>query len=138
MTLLILILFPFLTTALGINCRGASECSIHQAETANGLYRLAQYINSTAPNATYYADGTKIACLPGAKDQNEGNGGLCAYLQNGANATGATLMLLTAALLKHGCKKCGSVPTQPGNDVRKGELTFNWNSHANGCDGLCG
>ena len=137
-TVLALSTFPLLISTLGINCRGASECSIHESETDNGLYRLAQFVNTTMPNATYYDDGTKIACLQGSGDQNGGNGGLCAYLQNGANATGADLVVLMQGLLKHGCKKCGSIPTTPGNNVNDGELTVNWNSHANHCNGLCG
>jgi Kp4 protein len=26
----------------------------------------------------------------------------------------------------HGCRGCGSVPTNPGNDVKNGELTVNY------------
>ena len=129
-----------LVLGLGINCRGASECSIHQPETDNGLYRIAQFIDTTMDDNMYYADGTKIACLPGARDQNRGNGGLCAYLQNGGNATGGQLKLLARKLQEHGCKKCGSIPTLVTigiNDVSKGELTVNWTSHANGCNGTC-
>ena len=133
-------LFAPTILGLGINCRGANECSIHQSETANGLYRIAQILNTTMDDQMYYDDGSKIACLPGAKDQNKGNGGLCAYLQNGANATGAELKVLVKKLQEHGCKKCGSIPTlvtQGINNVSKGELTVNWNSHANGCNGTC-
>ena len=79
---------------------------------------------------TYYDDGTKIAFLPGAPDENKGSGDLCASLQNGANVTGAELKVLVQKLQEHGYKK-------GVNDISKGELTVNWNSHANRCNGSC-
>ena len=83
-------------------------------------------MNTIMDDQTYYDDRTKIAFLPGAPDQNKGSGGLCASLQNGANATGAELKALVRKLQEHGYKKCGSIPTLVTigvNDVSKGELT---------------
>ena len=31
-----------------------------------------------------------------------------------------------ARLVEHQCAHCGSVPTEPGNDVAKGQLTVNY------------
>ncbi|KAL2043828.1 hypothetical protein N7G274_003348 [Stereocaulon virgatum] len=110
---------------LEMNCRGTSECRIHQTETDDGLYRIAQFIDTTIDNKMYYDDGTKIACLPGAWDQDKGNGGLCGYLQNAGNATGDQLKSLVQRLQEHGCKKQGSIPTLLTieiKDVPKGGL----------------
>ena len=61
---------------------------------------------------------------PGSYDENKAEKGLYAYLQNGANATRANLLVHMQGLLKHGCKKCGSIPPTPGNNFINTELTI--------------
>lgn len=56
---------------------------------------------------------------------------LCAFLQDTEGKYGREIKKLTHHILDHGCKRCGSVPTSwvdgawNGNDVTKGQLTFN-------------
>ncbi|KAK7056931.1 hypothetical protein VNI00_002649 [Paramarasmius palmivorus] len=107
--------------ALGINCRGSSQCS----QAGSTLGQLANLMNGIDDNRQY-GDGTQIACLSH----------LCAFFQRtGTNNSGATAKRLVQGLVNHGCGKCGSNPTDGGN-VDNGELTVNYvNSPV--CQGIC-
>lgn len=99
------------TSALGINCRGSSNCS--------GSHVLSE-INTKVqalPDSNTYANGVHIACV----------GNICAFLQNvSGTKTGAQVKQYVQNLLNHGCNTCGSDPTEDGNNVDNGELTVNY------------
>ena len=41
-------------------------------------------------------------------------------------------------ILDHGCKVCGSAPTEEsGNDVSTGEVTIGFSFNEGACDGVC-
>lgn len=53
--------------------------------------------------------------------------GICAFFQNtNGGGSGALAKQKAQDLINHGCSKCGSCPTQSGNNVADGELTVNW------------
>lgn len=112
------------SSALGINCRGSGFCPSDGA--AGNLINLKAIVDGIQPRNRHYNTGQQIACT----------GSLCAYYQNGATGSAEQASGLMQALLDHGCKKCGSCPTQPGNDVSKGELTVNIVSDPH-CQGAC-
>ncbi|KAK3181607.1 hypothetical protein K4F52_007162 [Lecanicillium sp. MT-2017a] len=112
------------TSALGINCRGSGLCPSDGA--AGNLLNLKAIVDNIGDRNRHYDTGKQIACT----------GSLCAFYQNGASGTAARTSELLQQLLDHGCKKCGSVPTQPGNDVKNGELTVNVVGHPD-CQGAC-
>ncbi|KAL3963619.1 hypothetical protein ACCO45_000623 [Purpureocillium lilacinum] len=72
----------------------------------------------------------QLACAQGQYSS------ICAFYQNGASGTADRAAELLQGLIDHGCSECGSNPTQPGNDVSKGELTVNIVS-APCCKGAC-
>ncbi|ATY60061.1 Killer toxin, Kp4 [Cordyceps militaris CM01] len=111
-------------SGLGINCRGSGFCPSDGA--AGNLINLKAIVDGIADRGRGYATGQQIACT----------GSLCAFFQNGASGTAGQASALLQQLLDHGCKKCGSVPTQPGNDVSRGELTVNIVGDAH-CQGAC-
>ncbi|KAL3963620.1 hypothetical protein ACCO45_000624 [Purpureocillium lilacinum] len=94
--------------ALGINCRGSGLCPSDGA--AGNLINLKAIVDGIQPRGRSYSTGQQIACT----------GSLCAFYQNGATGTAEQASGFMQALLDHGCKKCGSCPTQPGNDVKNG------------------
>ncbi|KAL4722230.1 hypothetical protein ACLX1H_011009 [Fusarium chlamydosporum] len=100
------------TTALGINCRGSALCS----GGAGNLINLKAIVDGIQPRDRHYSTGQQIACT----------GDTCAFFQSGATGTAEEVSSDLQALLDHGCKKCGSVPTQPGNNVDDGQLTVNY------------
>ncbi|PHH60620.1 hypothetical protein CDD81_1410 [Ophiocordyceps australis] len=109
---------------LGINCRGSGLCPSDGA--AGNLLNLKAIVDNIQPRSRHYAPGQQIACT----------GSLCVFYQNGASGTAEQTSGFMQALLNHGCKKCGSCPTQPGNDVSKGQLTVNIVGHPQ-CQGQC-
>ncbi|OAQ62343.1 killer toxin, Kp4 [Pochonia chlamydosporia 170] len=112
------------TSALGINCRGSGLCPSDGA--AGNLINLKAIVDNIQDRNRRYSTGQQIACT----------GSLCAFYQNGATGTAGQTSGFLQDLLNHGCKKCGSVPTQPGNDVSKGELTVNVVGDPH-CQGAC-
>ncbi|KAF5677112.1 killer toxin Kp4 [Fusarium circinatum] len=110
------------TSALGINCRGSFACG----GGSGNLINLKSIVDNIQPRDRYYPAQQQIACT----------GDTCAFFQNGASGTAEQVSADLQALLDHGCKKCGSVPTQPGNNVADGQLTVNYVSHPN-CQGAC-
>jgi len=69
-----------------------------------------------------WANGEHVACLP------LGFGQLCAYYQGIGSRTFSKEQTVTCLdeLLEHKCDKCGSIPTDPGNNVANGQLTVNY------------
>lgn len=115
-------------SGLGINCRGSGLCpsdgasgnvrrlpllALDYANTRHQLINLKSIVDNISDRNRRYNTGQQIACT----------GSLCAFYQNGATGTANDASAQLQQLLDHGCKKCGSVPTQPGNDVSQGELT---------------
>lgn len=111
-------------SALGINCRGSGFCPSDGA--AGNLINLKAIVDGIQDRGRHYDTGKQIACT----------GSLCAFYQKGASGNAGDVSRQLQQLLDHGCKKCGSVPTQPGNNVDNGELTVNIVSHAD-CQGAC-
>lgn len=112
------------TSALGINCRGSGLCPSDGA--AGNLINLKAIVDGIQPRNRAYSTGQQIACT----------GSLCTYYQNGATGTAEQASGFLQALLDHGCHKCGSCPTQAGNNVDNGELTANVVGDAH-CQGAC-
>lgn len=113
-----------LADALGINCRGSGLCPSDGA--AGNLINLKAIVDGIQDRGRHYNTGQQIACT----------GSLCTFFQNGASGNAGDASGLLQQLLDHGCHKCGSVPTQPGNDVSKGELTVNVVGNPS-CQGAC-
>lgn len=102
-----------LATALGINCQGNGNCATCGTHALSDINTRVQGL----PDSNTYSNGVHIAC----------SGNCCAFLQNvSGSKTGAQIKGYVQALLEHGCKACGSDPTEPGNNVNTGELTVNW------------
>lgn len=80
---------------------------------------------STIKDNAWYDNGAQIACSK--KYSQEGY--ICAFLQNTKGYDGKRIKPLADHLNNRQddkCNNCGSVPTEPGNDVSKGQLTFNF------------
>ena len=117
-TILCLLLTPLLTSALGINCRGSSDCDF---ATTGAMSEIIKLIDSMS-DSTCVTSGEQIACF------DAGITSICAFTQKtGATVCGGELKTLIGDLQGHGCGECGSVPLgYPGtNDVSNGELTVN-------------
>ncbi|OAA61557.1 Killer toxin, Kp4 [Cordyceps fumosorosea ARSEF 2679] len=108
--------------ALGINCRGSSTCNVGGiGHSPAGTLEKVRDAVAAGPEGQW-TNGQQIACVGHV------TGRLCAFYQNIGNRSfnkGQTLNYL-AALGNHGCRVCGSVPTDDGNDTSKGELTVNY------------
>ncbi|SPJ72614.1 related to KP4 killer toxin [Fusarium torulosum] len=111
-----------MTSALGINCRGSGFCP----GGAGNLINLKAIVDNIQPRDRHYETGQQVACT----------GDTCAFYQSGATGTADDVSWALQALLDHGCKKCGSVPTQDGNNVDDGQLTVNFVSEPS-CQGAC-
>ncbi|KAK5990862.1 KP4 killer toxin [Cladobotryum mycophilum] len=112
------------SSALGINCRGSGFCPSDNA--SGNLINLKVLVDSIQPRDRSYGTGQQLACT----------GSICAFYQNTGSGTAGQASDLLQQLLDHGCKKCGSAPTNPGNDVSKGQLTVNVVSNPS-CQGVC-
>lgn len=108
--------------ALGINCRGSSTCGVGGiGHSPAGTMEQVRDAVAVGPEGQW-GNGQQIACVPHV------TGRLCAFYQNIGSRTftkGQTVTYLDQ-LRDHGCKNCGSIPTDSGNDVSKGELTVNF------------
>ncbi|KAJ5649517.1 killer toxin [Penicillium longicatenatum] len=100
--------------ALGINCRGSSNCGAPDAP---------ELIDQIDPSR-WYDNGEQIACQNEALDE----GAVCAFLQNSGGAPASSIITLARELEDHGCGVCGSIPLFYPNDnnVDDGELTINF------------
>ncbi|KAJ6779966.1 hypothetical protein PWT90_03344 [Aphanocladium album] len=64
-----------------------------------------------------------------------GNPSFCIFYQHtGREWTIGQTVQRVQNLLDHGCKACGSVPVDPGNNVKNGELTANYVTNAKRAD----
>ncbi|TQV90465.1 hypothetical protein V2A60_010455 [Cordyceps javanica] len=123
-------LFLTSATALGINCRGSGFCTINNGASLQVVHDQVGNLVASGGGDRRFNSGDQIACSHGSQ------GSFCAFYQNGASGSAKDAYNQIQQLLDHGCRGCGSVPTQPGNDVSKGELTVNYVSNAC-CEGDC-
>ncbi|KAI1848967.1 hypothetical protein JX266_005395 [Neoarthrinium moseri] len=128
------------SNGLGINCRGSSMCSTGDVLTAQNLRNS---INGL-PDDKYFKSGEHIACDPAGLANPipwapRIGGSICAFVQNKDGLNGKELKRLAQFIVDHGCKMCGSVPTDfpDKNDVKNGELTFNYVAKPKCREGLC-
>ncbi|MCJ1454365.1 hypothetical protein MMC28_004718 [Mycoblastus sanguinarius] len=104
--------------AQGINCEGNGNCA---SQGDNALSQVHDKILALNQGQSF-SNGQHIACAG-----NTGNA--CAFFQNIAGTqTAGQAAGYVANLLNHGCKACGSDPTD-GSNVGNGELTVNWVSN---------
>ncbi|KAH7186243.1 killer toxin Kp4/SMK [Fusarium flagelliforme] len=112
----------FAKRSLGINCRGSSSCGV------GGIFHLPNHDMKDVRDAVAageegnWANGEHVACVPFAFGQ------LCAFYQGIGSRTFSKQQTVTYLdeLLEHKCDKCGSIPTDPGNNVANGQLTVNY------------
>ena len=109
------------TTALGINCKGSFLCSKTPMVSSMTASSLNDLIQQKVDDNRYFFRGEKIACFDY----------FCAFIQktpNGQGLMGSQVKKLAPYIVANGCKICGNVPVMypGGNDVNKGELTFNY------------
>ncbi|CEJ93290.1 hypothetical protein VHEMI08889 [[Torrubiella] hemipterigena] len=105
-------------TALGINCRGSGLCLGN-----NGILGNAQNnLRAMDPNQRF-TDGQHITCVRASSPTHPF---LCIFYQNtGRSWTVSQTIDHVQNLIDHECFACGSDPTDPGNDVKHGQLTAN-------------
>ena len=126
---------------LGINCRGSALCSSSDSYTAENLRSSIGGV----PDDKYFPKGKHIACdrggvtwvpIPGVPAT---GGGICAFVQNIDGMLGKDLKRLAGFIVDHGCNVCGSVPTDypDSNNVKDGQLTFNYVSSPDCEEGIC-
>ncbi|GKU16525.1 unnamed protein product [Fusarium langsethiae] len=111
-----------LVRRLGINCRGSSTCGVGGiGHTPNGDLKDVRDAVAAGEEGNF-GNGDHIACIPFAFGQ------LCAFYQNIGDRTFTKEQSVTFLdqLRQHGCSKCGSIPVDPGNDVKNGQLTVNY------------
>ncbi|KAJ2973952.1 hypothetical protein NQ176_g6308 [Zarea fungicola] len=111
---------PMGVAALGINCRGSISCN--EFGPGNALAIIREKVKNLPPTATFI-EGEQIAAV------NVGGGSCFAafYQKTGDREFSQwnTWWYLNS-LHDHGCKICGSIPTDAGNNVKNGELTVNY------------
>jgi len=134
-TLTLIALTSSYVTALGINCRGSSNCGffvIPDNPGQNVANALRQKIVAQVSDSHQYQNGDHIACVQGEVriGQFTAYGSICAFLQGTGGIPGNEIKTLAQRIVEHGCKGCGSVPVyfdKGDNDVNShGELTFNY------------
>ena len=112
------------TVAEGINCRGSDKCHGEKGRIGALKDQINNLENVYNVNDDFQiSNGQHIAC----------SDNYCAFLQavkapDGRDATktlGQVKQYMND-LWNHGCRGCGSDPTEPGNDVSKGMLTVNY------------
>ena len=128
---------PEVAAAEGINCRGGAGCGIVDIGLGGLLGQLRGQVNSI-DGGHWYQNGEYIACA-----EDNGGGGICAFLQGTGGMPGSSIAGLLDALIQHGCERCGSVPVWlpvngDNNPNDHGILTVNSVLHTRGCNGLCG
>lgn len=112
------------SSALGINCRGSGLCVSNK-----GILGQAQGQLRGLDQNKQFSDGEHITCVKSSVTI--GNPSLCLFYQNtGRKWTVAQTLTFTQQIIDHGCAACGSVPTDPGNDVKNGQLTANMVTNA--------
>ena len=136
---------PHLINALGINCRGSSECDFATTFHANYLTFFNQTLSTVQTrldNNTYsgitsftFHAGDQIIC------RDTTPGGICLYLQGPTipfvGVNGSFILEKLTYLIEHGCHICGSVPISgDNNEDTAGKLTANYVMFP-ACDGYC-
>ncbi|KAK5990861.1 KP4 killer toxin [Cladobotryum mycophilum] len=115
--------------ALGINCRGSFMCNASEGISLQTVHdQIGVLVANNADR--HFNTGEQIACSHGSQ------GSICAFFQSGASGSARDAYNFAQQLLDHKCGACGSVPTQGGNDVSKGQLTVNYVTQPC-CDGDC-
>ncbi|CEJ80551.1 hypothetical protein VHEMI00727 [[Torrubiella] hemipterigena] len=114
----------------GINCNGSGYCKINPGASLQMVHDQVGNLIAAGGGDRHFNGGENIACSHGSM------GSVCAFYQNGASGSAKDAYKQLQDLMNHGCKLCGSIPTQPGNDVSKGELTVNYVTNP-GCEGDC-
>ncbi|KAH8593949.1 Kp4-domain-containing protein [Bisporella sp. PMI_857] len=147
-------LFPVLSSALGINCRGSALCGLasftNNFPVAQGLRDA--IFSSSVDHSTTYGDGDHIVCVSAALkisiggdiigiNGKIGDGGVCVFPNNLEKPLNlSSVKELADALLEHNCKTCGSVPVhyvdEGSNNPNRGILTFNFVADPS-CTGTC-
>ena len=107
------------SNGLGINCRGSSSC----AGSSGTLAGLTAEICNHNPQSDTKGPGDHFA----QSACGEYEGGKAVFVQS----TSQTLSFgqvcgLLRQLEAHGCKGCGSIPINPGNNVDDGQVTVNY------------
>ncbi|KAK5988805.1 KP4 killer toxin [Cladobotryum mycophilum] len=111
-----------LERSLGINCRGSSTCGVGGiGHSPAGTLQQVRDAVAAGPEGSW-GNGQQIACVPHA------TGRLCAFYQNvgGRRFSKGQSVSYLDGLMGHGCRNCGSIPTDDGNNVDNGELTVNF------------
>jgi hypothetical protein len=111
-----------LARALGINCRGSSNCGVGAFfHTPSAKLQDVRDAVAAGPEGIW-SNGQQIAC------KSHFTGRLCAFYQGIGSRTfnKEQSVAYLDQLLEHKCDHCGSIPTDPGNDVTKGQLTVNF------------
>ena len=125
--------------ALGINCRGSSQCNkfFSTLKTKNLINLLNETMWASVSDEAYFYQEENIMC---DKNANWAVGGFCLFLQGNTPLSGVNGSVLKSAisyLAAHGCHTCGSVPIGPNNDPSiAGWLTVNYVRYPS-CLGLC-
>ncbi|KAF4336668.1 killer toxin Kp4 SMK-like core [Fusarium beomiforme] len=104
---------------LGINCRGSGLCNLSFGPSIQNIQDQIGNMIADGQGDRFFGDGAQIACTSGDA------GSICAFYQSGASGTANDAFHQMQEIIDHGCKLCGSVPTQPGNNVANGQLTVN-------------
>ncbi|KAL6711825.1 hypothetical protein ACN47E_002868 [Coniothyrium glycines] len=125
---------------LGINCRGSAMCSGQRCEIS--LTELRKMVDGIDDNKEY-VNGNQIACAkcPHCRSDDidcpfPASMGICVFpqrMKNGEKIKARDVKVAIKNLDGHGCKRCGSCPIHPGNNVNDGEITINYTMFA--CDG---
>jgi len=127
-TLALTALVSSCVTALGINCRGSSECVSFSCSDENVAEHLYEKMFTHLKDDQWYNDGEQLACVNGRDSWS--HWGICAFLQGTNGLSGKDLKTLALRIVDHGCLGCGSVPVyfdKNENDVAlHGMLTFNY------------
>ncbi|TPX13588.1 uncharacterized protein E0L32_006059 [Thyridium curvatum] len=134
-------LFAGSSQGLGINCRGSGMCPTGDHLVAENLRNS---ING-APDDKTFKKGDHIACDPSAGGTAPWipglprlGGEICAFVQSVDSMTGKQVKALAQRIVDHGCKVCGSAPLdKEKNDVKYGQLTFNYVTKPKCKEGLC-
>jgi hypothetical protein len=101
-------------SALGINCKGSSNCGSLAPDLA--IASIRNYVDLNR----FYTNGEKIACE--TRDDEIGASqsyATCAFCQNGGGAPGNSIKTLSQDLVDQGCTACGNTPFY-NSDVSKG------------------
>jgi hypothetical protein len=96
---------------------------------------MVQYV----PDNALYGNHQFVACIQCPFLLFKSDRGICAFPQHIGKdrlIKGSEIKRAIQQIMDHGCKKCGSVPLQPGNNVKQGELTVNF-VHKTCAHGVC-